>query len=1015
MCTLIGPKAKLRPSLYLDAYGKANILYGKPFSLASSMSLFLALLLLLILIVTVSGFVSEEEEALLGLKSGITDRSNTLRDWSKPDSVSSICNWSGITCLTDAQNNSVVIGIDLSQRNLSGSISGKYIKVLSNLVLLNLSHNSFTGDLPSEIFTSLANLTVLDISRNNFDGHFPDVPSTDIGGHNQHVDAQKKNQLVILDAFSNSFSGPLPDQQLTKLEYLKVLNLAGSYFEGPIPSSYGSFKKLEFLHLAGNLLDGEIPPELGNLKTVMHVEIGYNPYMQGSIPWQFGNMTQLEYLDIAGANISGSIPSSLCNLMHLESLFLFRNHLTGPIPSCFGNISSLQNLDLSDNSITGPIPDTFAKMINLRLLSLMYNQMNGSIPQGIENLPHLEALLIWNNFFTGSLPLNLGRNSKLTWVDVSTNNLHGNIPPSICYGGTLSKLMLFSNSFTGTLYTSLTNCSSLLRLRIENNSFSGDISPLKLSLLYGATYVDLSRNKFTGGIPGNLLTEAKKIEYFNVSYNPGLGGTIPSVIWSLPSLANFSASSCNISGDLLEPAPNFKCSSSISTVELSGNELSGDLPESLAYCEALNVLDLSHNKLSGSVPSQFGKSSSLALLNVSFNQLSGSVPRSNNFVFTDASAFIGNPDLCGAPLKACHAALAALSLLGKTKSEKIKWVLLICFGVVLFIAASICLLLYLLWHQKINWKMISFTGLPEFTAKDILRSIGSTSYINDFSMETVQPPLLSLSSSNVCKVVLPTGITVSVKKIEWDSKRRRVISEFVKSLGSVRHTNLVRLLGFCSNKSFGYLLYDFYLPSENLAENMVRLTKAKDSTTATSTNSSRWAVKYKIIVGIARGLCYLHNDCHPPIPHGDLKATNILFDEGNMEDPHLADFGVKAILRMMNNGTTNSISSTVDELIQSASIKEEMYRDICSFGEVILEILRNGKAINTGGSIAQGKPTARESTLREILDENNEVKAGTSEEDEIKLVLEVAFRCTSSKPSNRPTMDEALKLLLSGG
>ncbi|KAI3869564.1 hypothetical protein MKX03_012141 [Papaver bracteatum] len=733
--------------------------------------------------------------------------------------------------------------------------------------------------------------------------------------------------------------------------------------------------------------------------------------MQGSIPSEFGSMSQLQYLDIAGANISGSIPSTFCNLRHLESLFLFRNHLTGSIPSCFGNISSLKNLDLSDNSITGPIPDTFAKLINLQLLSLMYNQMNGPIPRGIENLPNLEALLIWNNFFTGSLPLNLGMNSKLKWVDVSNNDLHGNIPTGICYGRTLSRLILFSNSFSGELSNSLTNCSSLVRLRIENNSFSGDILALKLSFRNGATYVDLSRNNFTGGIPENLMSEALKIEYFNISYNPGLGGIIPSHIWSLPSLANFSASSCNISGDLPQPTPNFKCSSSISTVELSGNKLSGDLPESIARCEALNILDLSHNKLSGSIPDQFGSSSSLALLNISFNQLSGSVPRSSNFIFTDASAFIGNQDLCGAPLKPCSGALAALSLSAQRKSKKLK-VSLTCFSVVLLVAALICLLLYLIWHQKVLWKMVSFTGLPEFTAKDILRSINST-YVNDFSTETVQPPLLSSSSLNICKVVLPTGITVSVKKIEWDSKRRRVISKFINSLGNVRHNNLVRLLGFCSNKSCGYLLFDYYLPSENLSANIVRLTKARDSAT-TSSSSSRWAAKYKIIIGIARGLCYLHNDCHPPIPHGDLKASNILFEEGNMEEPHLANFGVKAILRMLNNGTTNSISSAVDDLIESASIKEEMYRDICSFGEVILEILRNGKPINAGGSNTPSNPTAVESFLREILDENDEVKVGTSEESEIKLVLEVGLLCTSSKPSNRPTMDEALKLLLSG-
>lgn len=88
-------------------------------------------------------------------------------------------------------------------------------------------------------------------------------------------------------------------------------------------------------------------------------------------------------------------------------------------------------------------------------------------------------------------------------------------------------------------------------------------------------------------------------------------------------------------------------------------------------------------------------------------------------------------------------------------------------------------------------------------------------------------------------------------------------------------------------------------------------------------------------------------------------------------------------------------------------VEEEIYRDIYSFGELLLEILTNGRLITAGGSI-QSKP--RDTILREIYDEN---EGGVAEEsrEEIKLVLEVAVLCTRSMPSDRPSMEDALRLL----
>lgn len=812
--------------------------------------------------------IDRYSQALLSLKSELIDDDNSLHDWMVPSignltTSSYACSWSGIKCNKD----SIVTSIDLSMKKLGGVLSGNQFSFFTNVIHLNLSQNLFSGQLPTQIF-NLTSLKTLDISRNNFSGQFPK------GVHSL------KN-LVVLDALSNSFSGTLP-AEFSELKYLKVLNLAGSYFRGSIPFEFGSFRSLEFLHLAGNSLTGNIPPELGNLKTVTHMEIGYNFY-HGFIPPQLGNMSQLQYLDIASANLSGPIPKELSNLTNLHSIFLFRNQLTGSIPSEFNKIQPLTDLDLSDNFLSGSIPESISELKNLRLLSLMYNDMSGTVSDGIAQLPSLETLLIWNNSFSGSLPESLGKNSKLGWVDVSTNNFNGSIPPNICGGGVLFKLILFSNKFTGSLF-SISNCSSLVRLRLEDNSFSGEI-PLKFKHFPEITYVDLSLNNFVGGIPSDIY-KATHLEYFNVSYNMQLGGNIPSQMWSLPKLQNFSASSCGILGTI----PLFEYCKSISAIDLGKNNLSGIIPRSVYKCQALvaiklsynnltgripeelasipilETVELSNNKINGLIPEKFGSSSSLQLLNVSFNNISGSIPKSKSFISMGRSAFVGNSELCGAPLRPCT---ESVGILGGKSTWKLTYIMLLSVGLLIILLALAFGIHYFKKGFKSQWKMVSFVGLNQFTANDVLTSFST-------STEHTQVP-----SPVVTKAFLPTGITVLVKKIEWETRSIKLVSEFIMRLGNARHKNLIRVLGFCHNQNLVYLLYD-YLQNGNLAE---KIGMKWD-----------WEAKLRTVVGIARGLCFLHHDCYPAIPHGDLKSSNIVFDE-NME-PYLANFGFKHVLQL---------------------------------------------------------------------------------------------------------------------
>lgn len=161
-------------------------------------------------------------------------------------------------------------------------------------------------------------------------------------------------------------------------------------------------------------------------------------------------------------------------------------------------------------------------------------------------------------------------------------------------------------------------------------------------------------------------------------------------------------------------------------------------------------------------------------------------------------------------------------------------------------------------------------------------------------------------SGVVYRAEMDNGEVIAVKKL-WPSMTvnggcnqeqsviRDSFSAEVKTLGSIRHKNIVRFLGCCWNQKTRLLMYD-YMPNGSLGG----LLHERKGT------SLEWELRYQILLGAAQGIAYLHHDCVPPIVHRDIKSNNILI--GLEFEPYIADFG---LAKLVDDGDFALSSKTV--------------------------------------------------------------------------------------------------------
>lgn len=307
---------------------------------------------------------------------------------------------------------------------------------------------------------------------------------TRIGRQNPQFAVNALANLTLLSSFNASnflLPGSIPDLFGFRMGALQVLDLRSCSVEGAIPSSLGNLTNLTSLYLSHNNLIGQIPVSLGQLFSLSVLDLSRNS-LNGSIPLSFTSLGNLSILDMSSNNLSGSIPPGIGTLVNLQHLNLSRNSLSSPIPAQLGDLSSLVDLDLSFNTFSGSLLEDLRGLRNLQIMIIGDNLLGGSLPDDLfATLTQLQSIVLRHNLFTGNLSSGLWSLPKLRLLDVSGNN------------------------FTGMLPNLSSNTDAIAAvLNISQNKFYGGLTPL----LRRFSFMDLSGNYFEGSVPDYVPSNA---------------------------------------------------------------------------------------------------------------------------------------------------------------------------------------------------------------------------------------------------------------------------------------------------------------------------------------------------------------------------------------------------------------------------------------------------------------------------------------------------------------------------
>ncbi|CAN0897385.1 Cold-responsive protein kinase 1 [Linum grandiflorum] len=178
-----------------------------------------------------------------------------------------------------------------------------------------------------------------------------------------------------------------------------------------------------------------------------------------------------------------------------------------------------------------------------------------------------------------------------------------------------------------------------------------------------------------------------------------------------------------------------------------------------------------------------------------------------------------------------------------------------------------------------------------------------------------------------------------------------------------------------------------------------------------------WKQRFDVILGMAQGLAYLHEQFHVHIIHRDIKPNNILLDDDFQ--PKIADFGLARLLPENQTHMTTKFAGTLGYTAPEYAIHGQLSEkvDIYSYGIVVLEIIsgtkNSGMIMDSSGEflLKRAWNSYERGSHIELVDEA--IDPTEYQAEEMKKIIEIALTCTQSTPALRPTMSEIIMLLKS--
>uniref|UniRef100_A0A0E0GJA1 DNA (cytosine-5-)-methyltransferase n=1 Tax=Oryza nivara TaxID=4536 RepID=A0A0E0GJA1_ORYNI len=292
-------------------------------------------------------------------------------------------------------------------------------------------------------------------------------------------------------------------------------------------------------------------------------------------------------------------------------------------------------------------------------------------------------------------------------------------------------------------------------------------------------------------------------------------------------------------------------------------------------------------------------------------------------------------------------------------------------------------------------------------------------------------------------VLAGSGKEVAVKQLKAGSGQgEREFQAEVEIISRVHHRHLVSLVGYCIAGSSQRLLVYEFVPNDTLEHHLhgIHIFPALFPAIVTRHSYVRflfdsdtrvcrmragkgvpvmaWTTRLAIALGSAKGLAYLHEDCHPRIIHRDIKAANILLDENF--DAKVADFGLAKLTTDTNTHVSTRVMGTFGYLAPeyASSGKLTDKSDVFSFGVMLLELITGRRPVDPTNYMEDSlvdwarpllaRALSEDGSFDELIDQRLENKFDRLEMERMAACAAAAVRHSAKR---RPKMKQIVRAL----